>query len=126
MSKHIKTGMAGEKLAESYLRNKGWDILATNWRSGRYEVDIIGCVDQILVIVEVKTRSSDHMVFPETAVDLKKQKMLLVAAAQYMHDANWEGECRFDVIAVILDKNGNQRIMHFEDAFYPNPTDELS
>lgn len=125
MSKHIQIGLAGEKLAETYLRSKGWLILETNWRSGRAEIDIVGQEGSILVIVEVKTRSSDKLVFPETAVDEKKQKMLLAAAAQYIFDTNWEGECRFDVVAIVLDKAGNSRMMHFVDAFYPNPTDEL-
>lgn len=125
MSKHIQKGLAGEKLAENYLRGLGWGILATNWRSGRFEVDIIGRDGNVLVMVEVKTRSSDQITFPEAAVDEKKQRMLLSAAAQYIYDTNWEGECRFDVVAIVLDSAGNSRIRHFEDAFFPNPTDEI-
>ena len=49
-------GFAGENMAAKLLQEKGYKILARNWRCGHLEVDIIAETDDYLVIVEVKTR----------------------------------------------------------------------
>ena len=41
MAKHQITGQEGERLAQAYFNNKGYEILQTNWRYGHLEVDII-------------------------------------------------------------------------------------
>lgn len=120
MAKHLETGQSGEAAAADYLLQKGWRIAARNWRLGRYEVDIIGWTpENILVFVEVKTRSGQGFGGPEEAVTAHKQAMLLRAAGEYMQSIDYEWEIRFDVVAVILKQGKVLEVRHVEDAFFP-------
>src|SRR4051812_26879208 len=115
MSKHSKIGVKGEQTAADFLLNKGYAILHRNWRSGHKEVDIIAFKDNILVIVEIKTRSSIAFAFPEEAVNKKKQSLLKLAAEAFM-DANHQYvNCRFDIISIIIKNDSVSEIIHFEE-----------
>jgi putative endonuclease len=119
MAEHNELGVAGEKTAENFLKEKGYEILATNWRFGSDEIDIIAKHNGFLVIVEVKTRSTNAFGEPEIAVTKQKQKFLIRATQNYILQKNINEECRFDIIAIIS-KNGKNIIHHIEDAFYPS------
>jgi putative endonuclease len=54
MPAHIELGEKGEQLAVNYLRALHYNILETNWRWQKAEVDIIAQIDQTLVFVEVR------------------------------------------------------------------------
>ena len=58
MAEHNELGKLGEELAVDFLIEKGYDILETNWTFQKAEVDIIALKENILAVVEVKTRSS--------------------------------------------------------------------
>jgi putative endonuclease len=122
---HLQTGQTGENIALKYLQDKGYQILETNWRHGRAEIDIIAKQDQSIVIVEVKTRTKGALVLAEGAVNKKKRALLTNAASAYLHQEDWRGECRFDVIAIEIATKESFAVTHFEDAFFPNPTDDL-
>jgi putative endonuclease len=118
MAEHNDLGNEGELRAQAYLREKGYEILHTNWVSGKLELDIVAKKDDILVVVEVKTRSTDTFEHPEEAITLKKIRNLVNAAHDYIFTFDWQGETRFDVMSVIP-KGQNFRIEHIEDAFLP-------
>ena len=116
---HIELGKLGEELAAAYLLEKGYKIVAKNYRSGKAEIDIIALLDNMLIFIEVKTRRTSAFGFPEEAVTAKKKQLLFDAAANYIHENNWQGELRFDIISLILDKkNTISNLTHFEDAFF--------
>lgn len=114
------TGEIGEQLACDFLLNKGYQILERNYQQQKTEVDIIAKHQNFLVIVEVKTRSS-NFVNPESAVSKTKQKTLVEAAVLYQEKHAIKSEIRFDIIAIIKTKQETE-ILHFEDAFYPYTT----
>src|SRR3954464_4724879 len=87
MSKHSKIGIKGEQIAADYLLNKGYIILHRNWRSGKKEIDLIALKDNVLIVMEIKTRTNFDFGFPEEAVNRKKQSFLKSAAAVFI-DAN--------------------------------------
>ena len=118
MTDHIKIGSKGEKLASEFLENSGYTIIEKNWRSGRYEIDIIAEEKNILVFVEVKTRSNDYYGFPEESVNKTKQDHILQAAEDYVIQKNITKEIRFDIVSIILDGNV-QKIYHVIDAIAP-------
>lgn len=119
MAKHIETGKKGEALAKSFLEKKGYKILELNWRFSRAEVDIIAMQEEVLVFVEVKTRSYDYYGTPDAFVTEKKETLLADAAAAYMEEIDHDWEIRFDIIAILLHSPNNISIEHFEDAFFP-------
>jgi len=117
---HIETGRLGEAAALEHLERKGWRIAERNWHCGRGELDIIAWAsDDLLVFVEVKTRSGDGFGGPEEAVDARKQDMMARIAGRYMEHIDYEWEIRFDIIAVLVKNGVVQEIRHLEDAFFP-------
>jgi len=116
MAEHNELGEAGEKQAEIYLQKAGYKIRHTHWRSGPLELDIVAEKADVLVVVEVKTRSTDTFEAPEEAITNKKIRNLVRAAHEYIYAFDWQGETRFDVISVIPDGK-LFKIDHIEDAF---------
>ena len=118
MAKHIELGKKGEEIAAGFLKGKGYQILERNWRTGRDEIDIIATDKNTLVIVEVKTRSTDYFGEPEEAVTDRKQEFLIRAAEEYVNQNELDLEIRFDIVSIII-QPGKQTIRHIEEAFYP-------
>lgn len=112
-------GNKGEELAQAYLKEKGYQILAVNWRCSKAEIDIIAKDGEDLVFVEVKTRSSTYYGPPAAFVTPKKEVFMAYAASVYMEEMEYDGEIRFDVIGILLQKGKAPEIDHFEDAFFP-------
>jgi len=118
MAKHNALGNKGEQLAVEFLEKNEYIILERNWRSGKSEIDIIARQSHRIIFAEVKTRSSTYFGMPETAVTQKKQNQLVKGAIEYLHKVQHEGALRFDIISVLIFKEGVE-IKHFEDAFFP-------
>lgn len=116
MAEHNDTGTKGEELAGTYLKNKGYSILETNWRFRNLEADIIASIDKTIVIAEVKTRKSNYFGEPETFVDKQKQKNLRKAANEYIERNSLDMEVRFDIISIVMGDH-QTKINHIEDAF---------
>ena len=118
MAEFHELGKSGELLAVQHFVSKGYKILETNWRKGSLEIDIIAIKSDVLVIAEVKTRSTNYFGEPEEFVTKSKQKNLIRAANRYVLEKDLDVETRFDIISVLT--NGIQhKIHHIEDAFYP-------
>ncbi len=115
-SHNQSVGKKGEIIAESYLKRRGYEILARNYRAGRGEIDLIAKIDTTLVFVEVKTRTNDKFGYPEEAVTQKKIDKLIETAEIYLIETNWEQEIRFDIVSIDLSKNDG--VIHLEDAFH--------
>lgn len=118
MAKHNDLGRAGELQAQAYLIAQGYNIKHTNFKIGRIEIDIVAEKDGWLVIIEVRTRSTDTYIAPEETIDLKKIKTLVSAASGYIKLHRWPGETRFDIISVMPDGD-SFKIDHIVDAFLP-------
>ncbi|MFO0321582.1 MAG: YraN family protein [Bacteroidota bacterium] len=112
-------GKLGELHALNYLIKNNYRILAKNWRHRHLEIDLIAQKDNILVIIEVKLRSSNSYGNPEDFVLLKKQKNLIAAANEYIIQNNLNNETRFDIISIV-DSEGSFSLDHIVDAFYPS------
>ena len=116
----MELGERGERMALNYLREyEGYQIVATNFRVplGRglrgqkltAEVDVIAYDDETLTFVEVKTRTSDDLVAPERAVDLRKQRQIAKAARRYRQLMKiYEEPYRYDVVTVVRGATGDE------------------
>ena len=118
---HLRTGIAGEDAACSYLRRKGYVVVARRWSSGnlRGDLDLIAWQGPLLCFVEVKTRTAHDMAPAEAMVDTHKRNVLRRLARQYVRQLPGEAfpNARFDVISVYLLPGAAPEIFHFESAF---------
>lgn len=117
---HLELGERGERAALEYLKEyEGYDIVATNFRVplGRGlrgqkltgEIDIVAYEGDMLVFVEVKTRTSDEFAPPERAVGLRKQRQIARAARRYRQLMKVIAEPhRYDVVTVIPGARGDR------------------
>lgn len=119
MAAHNELGKTGELIAARYLLSLGYTILATDYRVGRKDIDIVAAKDGMTVFVEVKTRATDKFGNPEEAVTDAKIRNLIFAANKYIWQHNIYGQVRFDVISVV-GTSEPYRITHFTDAFNPH------
>lgn len=119
MAEHNITGVKGEELALEYLLKKGYILVEKSWRFKHKEVDIIMKDEDVLVFVEVKTRSDDYFGNPEEFVNKRKQKYLIQAAEYFIESIGFEGQSRFDIISVLILPENDIKIEHFKEAFYP-------
>ena len=116
MATHNELGNQGEQLAVQFLQKNNYKILERNWRFKKAEIDIIAVKNEILAVIEVKTRSSNYFGNPQDFVNQKKIQLLVEAINEYVISKELDVEVRFDIIA-ILKNNNNFNIEHLEDAF---------
>ena len=117
MFRHHETGREGELLARKYLEKHGYEIITTNWRHGRLELDIVAEKQGVLHIVEVKTLSGSTAGYPEEQVTHKKMDNLTRAADAFLHQYGRSIQLQFDIVSVVL-KEGDAEYLHIEDVYY--------
>lgn len=117
MADHNDFGKKAEDLAAEYLLKNDYKILARNFRFQKAEIDIIAEKEDLIVIVEVKARSTDAFMLPQEAVTKAKIKSIVSAANHYLEEFNKHNEVRFDIISVLPDENKNLTVEHIADAF---------
>ncbi len=114
-----ETGKLGEKLAQDFLKKKGYTILETNYRCPRVEIDIIARHEDCLVFVEVRTKTSSGFGSPEESITPIKIRHLERAAMYYLQNhTNLPELWRLDLVAIELDMNNKaKRIELIPNAF---------
>jgi len=117
-------GPTGEQIAVDYLVKEGYHIIERNYRFHRNEIDIIALHQKTLCFVEVKTRFSSAKGHPAEAVTPQKQREIIKAARAYLAlYRDIDTDCRFDVVAILVQGMEANRIdsftvEHFQDAFW--------
>ena len=111
-------GIKGEQLAAEYLRNRGYEIIALNYRCRYGEIDIIAKDGSVWCFVEVKTRSNERYGPGYEAVTRRKRQKMFVAAQWYMTDLKLpDAPARFDVVTIYYRTSVNYRVELFQNAF---------
>jgi len=113
-------GDSGEKIAEKFLKDKGYKILDKNFRYSNFgELDIVVSKDNNVIFFEVKTRkkTGPSQFLPEDNITRDKQKKLIKLAKIYLskknfNDVSWQ----IDILAVEVYLNGTYDIRHTENA----------
>jgi putative endonuclease len=128
MTSAKQTGSLGERIAEKYLRDKGYQILDRNYSfrlpdsPQKGEIDIVAKKTDIISFVEVKTLrpasfAQDMTIYPEEKVNFSKQRKLRTVAESWLMakkiplNSKWQ----IDVISVMI-KGRKVEISHFENA----------
>ncbi len=94
-------GQEGEKAAVKFLKKRGYRIIEKNYRNKSGEIDIVAEQDQVLVFVEVKSRTDTEYGEPLEAVTPHKQRKIGQVARGFMTQHRIENrDCRFDVVGI--------------------------
>ena len=95
-----RTGQRGETVARAFLERRGYEVIATNYRSPWGEVDIVAQDGPALVFVEVKTRRSTTFGAAVEAVTAAKAKRLVATAQHYVAEHGLDVPWRVDLVAI--------------------------
>ncbi|WP_420317200.1 YraN family protein [Ekhidna sp.] len=107
-------GIQGEEIAKQHYEKNGCEILESNYRYKRAEIDLIALLnEELLIFIEVKNRSRKDFGDPESFVSDAQQERIKEAAEDYIFAINWKKDVRFDIVCV----ESNDVIEVFEDAF---------
>jgi putative endonuclease len=110
-------GEEGERIAASWLAQRGWRILDRRFRNGHRDLDLVAEREGLVAFVEVKTRRGKDFGHPVEAVNWRKQRELARSAAVWIaRYGSREQTFRFDVVGVLMSDQG-ARIRHIENAF---------
>lgn len=113
----LDAGNRGEDIASSYLIDKGFKIIGRNFRIRGGEIDIIAIIDNVLVFVEVKTRTSTKFGTGFEAITHWKLKALIKSAEFYkMSHRNLPEQMRIDAVSILLGYDDRlESIEHMEN-----------
>jgi putative endonuclease len=111
-------GKLGEKLAQKFLKKRGYHILETNFHCREGEIDIVAQQKDYLVFIEVRTKSNLDFGTPEESITQSKKEKLVSLALTYINDhQNLPSLWRIDVVAIEIDQKGKtKRIELIENA----------
>ena len=110
-------GRRGEKAAAGLLRSLGFEVVGAGFRARRGELDLVCRRADVLVVVEVKTRSTSAFGTPMEAVGARKRRALMSAAAEYRALAGWRGPIRYAVVGLMVRADGEFDAELVEDPF---------
>ncbi|MBI2987477.1 MAG: YraN family protein [Deltaproteobacteria bacterium] len=110
-------GKEGERIAETFLRKKGYRLVERNYRCPVGELDLVLLDRRVLVFVEVKTRTDDRFGGPLEAVHPRKQHKMVKAALFFLSQHRLHHrEARFDVVGISW-KDREPLVEHVQNAF---------
>lgn len=113
----MRLGRWGEDLAGRFLHDAGFQILETNYRCARGEVDIVAQDGDDVVFVEVRTRRGSEFGTPEESVTAAKAQRLIATAEHYLQEKSGETSWRIDLVSIRLDRSGRlEDINHLRHA----------
>lgn len=110
-------GALGERIAERWLRRRGWRVVQRRFRNGHRDIDLVVEREGTVAFVEVKARRGAEFGGPVQAVNWRKRKELQRSAKVWIDRNGREAEnYRFDVVGVLV-HGAEVRICHVENAF---------
>jgi len=118
MARHNETGKLGESLAKTWLIDHDYQIIETNWRYGKWEIDIIALKSEKLHFFEVKTRRNSNFGHPEELVDKNKLRYFISAGTAYIRRHSGFRWIRFDILAITIAENNETEYFLIEDVYF--------
>ncbi len=117
MAEHNDLGAWGERQAQLYLLEHGYQILQTNWRKSHLELDIIATRWGETVFVEVKTRSNEDFALAAEALNRSKRENMIAAAHEFLYEYRlWDFPFRYDLVTIVGSAQSFE-LKHYPAAF---------
>lgn len=98
-------GGRGEAVAVEWLLNNGYELQHSNWRKGRYELDIVAIKGDEIHFIEVKTRVKDSLTTPQESITKRKFSALKCAAEAYIFEYDIDLEPQFDLVTIVYNND---------------------
>ena len=113
------TGRRAESIAAAYLEERGFRILARNWRRPEGELDMVADHEGVCVFVEVRSRTGEEHGHPLETISPRKRAQIARAARLFLDAETVSASAyRFDVVGVVFAVDGGTpTCIHVEDAF---------
>jgi putative endonuclease len=115
MNHNQRVGKWGEQVAADYLTQRGYEVITRNARTPYGEIDIVAKQSEVVLFVEVKTRTSNKMGLPEESITARKRQHMLSAAEHYAAEHEID-HWQIDVVAVEGKPGSTPTITYFENA----------
>lgn len=115
MKHNQRVGKWGEEVAAEYLAGRGCEILTRNARTPYGEIDIVAKQSEIVIFVEVKTRTSNKMGLPEDSITARKRQHMLACAEHYAAEHEID-HWQIDVMAIEGKPGSTPKVTYFENA----------
>jgi putative endonuclease len=113
----LRCGAEGEALATTFLRARGYTIVARNFRCAAGEIDVVALDGRTLVFAEVRTRRGYAHGSALDSVTRAKQRQVARVAAVYLARGRLHAHpVRFDVVALEV-RGWTVSLAHVVDAF---------
>ena len=112
----VSIGKLGEKVAREYLEKKGYNIIEQNYKTKYAEIDLIAKKKDILVFVEVRTKTGEEFGTPEDTINRDKKRKLRMNGRAYINRTKWKGPYRIDAICIVFNPDQTvSRLTHYEN-----------
>ncbi len=111
-------GNKGESIAENYLKKKGYKIIERNFRTKSLEIDIIAEKENVLVFIEVRSKTKNDFGTPEETINFKKSKKLKRNSEKYINYKKYNGACRIDAICIIFENENKVKLNHYKNIIF--------
>lgn len=106
-------GRFGEAYAARHLVERGMVVLDRNWRCAAGEIDLVLRDGRVLVVCEVKTRSSTAFGSPLEGVTDRKAARLRRLAAQWLAEHHLRpDDVRIDLVGVLAPPGATPQVEH--------------
>ncbi len=112
-------GAQGEQFVAQFLEQQKYTVLARNFRTKMGEIDLIARKKNLIVFVEVKTRTTDYFELSQLIVPSKQRKIVATAAAFILENKLYQCIYRFDV-ALVVGRNPQFDLNYVDNAFVPD------
>lgn len=112
-----KFGAAGEIIAEMHMKKNGYKIIQKNYRTPDGEIDLIAEKNDMLVFIEVKTRTNQQYGLPEESINTARANRIRKVALCFLSDSkgNRNSDIRFDIISILADRKKLEGIIKIND-----------
>jgi len=115
MKHNQRIGKWGEEAAAEFLVQRGYVIIAQNFRTPYGEIDIVARQGDITIFLEVKTRTSNTMGLPEASITPRKRQHMISAAEYYAAESEID-HWQIDVVSIEGKPGSEPKITYFENA----------
>ena len=111
----LSIGKLGENIAQEHLKNKGYNIIEQNYKTKYAEIDLIAKKKNVLVFVEVRTKTGEEFGTPEDTLNRDKKRKLRMNAMAYVNRKKWKGPYRIDAVCIVFNPDQTiNRLDHYK------------